>query len=213
MKQTGFLFDLDGVIIDSESEYTKIWSEINRQYPSGKDNLAYIIKGQTLSKILNDNFPPEKHEEVKSLLHRLENEMRYDYCEGAESFLEALNERRAPIALVTSSDEVKMAHLYEEIPGFRQKIGHIIDASRVKRSKPDPEGYLTAAASLGVDIRHCVVFEDSVQGVMAGRASGAYVVGIEGTKKREEIEPYADVVVKSLQEIDIEELTKLLENR
>lgn len=214
MKKIGFLFDLDGVLIDSETEYTRIWSTIGNLYPTGRENFALEIKGQTLSKILNDNFPTEEiREEVNKLLHKLEGEMKYSYCAGAESFLERLNAGKQQIAVVTSSDEVKMNHLYSDIPDFRSKITEVVDASQIKNSKPHPEGYLLGAEKLGVPVGNCVVFEDSLQGVMAGHASGAYVVGIAGTKTAKELAPYCDVVVNSLEEVNIDELIKTLEQR
>lgn len=207
MNFTGFLFDLDGVLIDSEREYSKIWNAIESKYPTGQEKFALKIKGQTLNKILEENYPEEIRHDVSRMLHELESEMTYTYCEGAESFLDFLNSRCDKIALVTSSDGKKMAHLYSDIPDFKSKVNVIIDSTKVKKSKPDPEGYLLAAKELGLDIRDCVVFEDSVQGVRAGRASGAFVVGIAGTKTREELEPYSDIVVDSLSEVrDILEL-------
>ena len=214
MDKIGFLFDLDGVLIDSEREYTKIWNEIEKEYPTGIENFAYKIKGQTLGKILSDNYPdPEIREKVTVRLHVLEKKMRYRYCEGAENLLERINEKGGKIAVVTSSDEVKMAHLHSDLPSFRNKVGVIIDASKVHKSKPDPEGYLLGAKKLGADIAKSVVFEDSVQGVRAGNASSAYVVGITGTKSRDELLPYSDIVIDSLLEINLEELIDLLKNR
>lgn len=214
MEKIGFLFDLDGVLIDSEEEYTRIWNEIEKRFPTGKPNFASIIKGQTLTKILNDNFPnPEVREKVTDLLHELEQEMTYRYCQGAEHIVNELNRKGGKIAVVTSSDEVKMSHLYRDIPDFRKKISVVIDSSRVKKSKPDPEGYLMAAKEHKVNIKKCVVFEDSVQGVMAGNAAEAYVIGITGTKTREELSRYSDQVVDSLEEVDIEELCKTLRCR
>ncbi len=52
MKSIGVLFDLDGVLIDSESEYTKVWSEVNRRFPSQYPDLAHRIKGMTLDNII-----------------------------------------------------------------------------------------------------------------------------------------------------------------
>lgn len=214
MDTIGFLFDLDGVLIDSETQYTRIWNEIDRRYPTGRDNLAYIIKGQTLTKILNDNYPDEETRgKVSDLLHKLESEMVYSYCPGAEDFLARLGALDARTALVTSSDGVKMAHLYSDIPEFRQKMGCVIDASKVTRSKPDPEGYLLASRELDVPISRCVVFEDSVQGVKAGSAAGAYVVGITGTKTREELSPHCNVVVDSLEEVELDSLIDKLKER
>lgn len=213
MTRIGFLFDLDGVLIDSEKEYTRIWEEIERAFPTGQENFANKIKGQTLTKILNDNFKEEEREQVTSSLYRMEKEMTYSYCEGAEKFLQTLMDMNVDTAVVTSSDKVKMNHLYDDLPEFRGKVNIVIDASKVVKSKPDPEGYCLAASELGKDIRNCVVFEDSVQGVRAGRSAGAYVIGITGTKTREDLRPYSDMVIDSLEEIDIDALTTLLKNR
>lgn len=213
MDKIGFLFDLDGVIIDSESEYTRIWEEIEKKFPTGRENFALAIKGQTLTKILEDNFPVSIREEVKVMLHMLEEKMKYSYCRDAEEFIRELNSRGRRIAIVTSSDNMKMAHLFTDIPELRTNVYGIIDATKVSRSKPDPEGYLRGAEMLCREIGKCAVFEDSVQGVMAGRASGAYVIGIAGTKKREDLEPYCHIVVDRLREVDIEELENLLSDR
>lgn len=207
MSDIGFLFDLDGVLIDSESEYTRIWNEIDTCFPSGKENFASVIKGQTLTRILSENYPDREVQlKVKEMLHEKEKEMSYKYCPNAEDFLDSLNEKKLKIAVVTSSDEVKMNHLYADIPDFLCKINVVIDATRVTRSKPDPQGYLIGARELGVAIGNCVVFEDSVQGVKAGNAAGAYVVGITGTKTREDLQPYSHRVIDNFSEIDIEEL-------
>lgn len=214
MKKIGFLFDLDGVLIDSEREYTRIWKEIEMLFPTGIENFALKIKGQTLSKILDDNFPDKDvREKVTALLHEKEKGMTYSYCPGAVGILTSLRKSFKPSAVVTSSDEVKMRHLYSDLPEFRSYIDLIVDASQVTNSKPHPQGYLLAAERLGIDIRNCVVFEDSVQGVMAGQASGAFVVGITGTKSREELSPYCDTVIDGLEEIDLHSLTSILENR
>ena len=66
-KKVGFLFDLDGVLIDSEKEYTSIWTEIDRQFPSGYENLALRIKGMTLTEIIDTYFPaPSQREGVRN---------------------------------------------------------------------------------------------------------------------------------------------------
>lgn len=210
----GFLFDLDGVLIDSESEYTKIWEIVNSEYPTGVTSLAHKIKGCTLDKILEDHYPDlSVREKVVSRLYELEKKMEYSYLPGAEALLSELKKRGIPAALVTSSNDVKMAHLDEELPHIRSFFSYIVTADQISASKPDPEGYLLAARKIDRDIRNCVVFEDSLQGVKAGRNSGAYVVGVAGTLPREVISPYSDVVVDSLKEIDLDSLIEILEKR
>lgn len=213
-QKIGFLFDLDGVIIDSESEYSRIWSQINKEYPSGIANLEQVIKGTTLSKILNDFFPTDEiREKVSKRLHELENQMVYEYLPYARDFLLELKKRKLPCALVTSSDNEKMNHLKEEIPGLFDFFDFIITGDLVKTSKPSPEGYLLGASKLNINPNNCVVFEDSLQGVTAGHNSGAYVVGIAGTLPAEQLTPFSDIVINNFNELEIDNLIQKLKKR
>lgn len=210
-KNIGFLFDLDGVIIDSENEYTKIWSQINREFPTGIENFAHKIKGSTLSKILEENYHSKELQEAVALrLHQLENQMNYDYLPFARSFLKELNERNIACVLVTSSDNRKMEHLWEEIPELKGYFKHIITGDMVNKSKPDPEGYLLAAKLIDANPENCVVFEDSLQGVMAGKNAKSYVVGMAGTLPAEILAPYSHIVVNNFNEIEIDSLIQKL---
>ena len=214
MNNIGFLFDLDGVIIDSESEYSRIWSQINHEFPSGIDNLELVIKGTTLDNILNEHYPSEPvRSQVESRLHELENKMEYKYLPGAFRFLKDLKESNLKIALVTSSDDMKMEHLKEEIPDLTTLFDFIVTARHVTRSKPDPQGYLLAASKLGVKAENCAVFEDSLQGVTAGNNAGAYVIGIRGTVSEESLKPFCDSIVTRLDEIAIDKLVDILSSR
>lgn len=209
----GCLFDLDGVIVDSERIYTKIWESIERQWPTGIENFAYKIKGTTLEDILEKHFPEEVRDDVTKELIRLEGMMIYEPLPGAIGFLDALRSKKIPLALVTSSNGLKMEHLWQDMPHLKEKFNLIITGDLVNRSKPDPQGYLMAAEGIGADPRRCAVFEDSLQGVKAGKAAGAYVVGVAGTLKAEVIAPYCDIVVDAIAEVDIDRLVELLETR
>lgn len=213
-KQIAFLFDLDGVIIDSETEYTKIWSHINEVYPTGVEDFARKIKGTTLTNILDRYYPDfETRGNVEQLLYREEQAMDYRYCTGAHEFLKELEKAGVPRAIVTSSNDEKMAHLYDQIPTFREDFDRIVDATMVKHSKPNPEGYLLGAEKLGVDIRHCAVVEDSMQGTLAGRNSGAYVIGVAGTLPAEAIAANCDIVVENLMDLDLKKTIEILKSR
>lgn len=211
MSNIGFLFDLDGVLIDSESEYSKIWNKINQEYPSGTENLEQVIKGCTLDKILSDHYPEETvRRAVFNRLHELESMMNYEYLPGANEFLTELKNRDLPVALVTSSDETKMNHLKDQIPGIFDFFNFIVTADLVTESKPSPQGYHLAAGKINCDPKNCVVFEDSLQGVMAGHNSGSYVVGVYGTLPAETLSPYADEIIGSLSEINLDKLIEIL---
>ena len=207
------LFDLDGVLVDSERLYTKIWEAIEKQWPTRIENFPYRIKGTTLEDILEKYFPKDIREDIANELLRLEGMMIYGPMEGALEFLDALKSRGIPVALVTSSNGHKMDHLWRDMPGFKEKFNVVITGDEVSRSKPDPEGYLAAAAALGVDPRRCAVFEDSLQGVKAGKAAGAFVIGISGTLKASDIKPYSDIVVNAVADIDPDRLAEILDAR
>ena len=203
----GFLFDLDGVIIDTESEYSKIWKKINEEFPSGIIGLEEKIKGTTLDNILITYYPDEKmRQQVADRLHELEGKMQYKYCPGAYEFLNNLSKNNLPKVLVTSSDNEKMKNLFLQLPELKHSFDYIITAEQVKTSKPDPEGYLLGANKIGIKPENCIVFEDSLQGVKAGKAASAYVIGIEGTFTSEQLSEYSDIIKDNLSDIDIQDL-------
>lgn len=210
----GFLFDLDGVLIDSETAYSEIWTRIEREYPTGIEDFARKIKGTTLEKILSDNYPDAStRAKVEARLYELEGQMKYTPLPGAVELLSTLNGRGIPAVIVTSSNDKKMQHLWSDLPDFRQYFRKIVDGDMVTHSKPDPEGYLLGASLIDRKPEHCVVFEDSLQGVKAGHNSGAYVVGVAGTLSAETIAPYCDMVVDTLEDFDVEGLVEILEDR
>lgn len=193
----GALFDLDGVIIDTESLYSLFWDKVGEEFGMETRPFGISIKGMTLVKILN-LFPPESHEEIQRRIHDYEDEMVYTPYPGALEYLDYLRANNVPIALVTSSDDKKMASLASQQPDLLPMFDVIIDATKVTRSKPDPQGYLLGAEAIGVNVEECYVYEDSLQGLKAGRASGATVIGIATTYPRSVVETLSDYTFDTL---------------
>lgn len=187
----GALFDLDGVIIDSESLYSLFWDRVGEEYSMKDRPFGIAIKGMTLVKIL-EMFPREDHEEIKRRIHEYEDHMVYTPFPGALEYLDYLRKNGVPIALVTSSDDKKMARVAEQQPDLIPRFDVIIDATKVTRSKPDPQGYLLGAEAIGVSPKDCYVFEDSLQGLKAARSSGAIVIGVATTYPRSVVESLSD---------------------
>lgn len=207
----GVLFDLDGVLVDSEREYTRIWERINKEFPSDVPNLAEQIKGTTLENILLTHYPDDEiRKKVEARLLDDESKMKYTYCPGARELLEDLKSNGVPIGLYTSSNDLKMEHLYRDLPDIKGFFDTIVTGDMVSRSKPDPEGYLECARRLGLDAGHWVVVEDSLQGVRAGEASGGGVLGVSGTLPAEVLAPHCTAVVTSLNGIDTESMHRLI---
>ncbi len=201
------LFDLDGVVIDTEREYSLIWAEIGARYVSHIPDFAHRIKGTSLQQIFANYFPDAAvQEEITKFLSECEGRMQYDYIAGAPQFIESLHRAGFATAIVTSSNDDKMNCLYKKHPELRDWFDIIITADNITHSKPHPECYLLAAEKLGVPVADCFVFEDSVAGVMAGKAAEMSVVGLTTTFPAEAIAPYSDIIIPDFQLFTYEKL-------
>lgn len=199
MKKTTALFDLDGVLIDSEGLYTDFWAEMGRKFQLPSPTFAHDIKGRTLNSILNEFFPSESAKaEIIEEVHRFEDNMEFRIFPGAQELLRDLRLHAVGIAIVTSSDDKKMEYLFRQQPAIRDMVDIVIDGSMVSKSKPDPEGYLTAARRLGGAPADAFVFEDSFQGLEAGRRAGATVIAVATTNSAESLKGKAHAVIDGL---------------
>lgn len=191
------LFDLDGVIIDSETQYTEFWgSQFHLYYPD-QQGLEYLIKGMTLTQIYERYFADQEEQRncITKALDDFELDMHYDYIAGFEDYIHRLRIKGIKMAVVTSSNLGKMANVYQQHPDFRSLFDSILTSEDFERSKPDPDGYLKAAKALGIEPNECVGYEDSINGLKAVRAAGMFCVGLATTNSREVVKPLADVVI------------------
>lgn len=191
------LFDLDGVIIDSETQYTEFWgSQFHLYYPD-QQGLEYLIKGMTLIQIYERYFANQEERQscITKALDNFELDMHYDYIAGIEDYIYLLRNRGIKTSVVTSSNLAKMANVYQQHPEFMSLFDSVLTSEDFERSKPDPDGYLKAAKALGVEPGECVGYEDSINGLKAVRAAGMFCVGLTTTNSREVVKPLADVVI------------------
>lgn len=211
MKERLFLFDLDGVIIDTEGQYSLFWNEIGERY-KGDSEFAGKIKGQTLSRIFASNFPgmPELCKEIAQKIDLLERNLSYDYIPGAMEFIEAVKMAGIPSAIVTSSNREKMKSLYRVRPELKSLFDRIYTGENFARSKPAPDCYSNAMSDFGVAAGGTVIFEDSPNGLKAARDSGGNIVGVATTFPREKIAPFCSVVIDNFKEVTVEGLCKEL---
>ncbi|MDY6000189.1 MAG: HAD family hydrolase [Candidatus Limisoma sp.] len=192
----GVLFDLDGVVVDSESIYTQFWSDIDKLYPTGVENFAIAIKGNTLQRILADYFPDnDVQQDILERIKDFEINMRYKPFAEAIRFINELKRNQFRIAIVTSSSQKKMDNLYAQNPGFREMFDAVVTGDMVSHSKPDPEPYLLGAKAIGVPPESCYVFEDSISGIESGIRAGATVIGLATTLPYDKIEGKAHLTI------------------
>ena len=204
----GVLFDLDGVLLDSEGLYSIFWNAMDKEFPTGINNFASFIKGFHLTRILSYFADDEVRQHVMDKLLDYERNMSFVFFPGALEFVRMLHESGIPIAIVTSSDEKKMQSLYLQHPVFPSLFDQIVTGDMVTTAKPDPACFLLAAQLLGVDIKNCVVIEDSRNGLIAGRASGARVVGLPTTLDPEEVRQLSDLMVNAVSDLTLDMLFK-----
>ena len=207
------LFDLDGVVFDTEPQYTVFWGGICRQYHPEHSGLEHEIKGQTLTQIYDRWFSGPllaEQESITSRLNDYEQQMSYEYIAGFEALIAALRQHGVKTAVVTSSNIPKMESVYRHQPGFTALFDAILTSEDFDRSKPDPDCYQKAAQRLGAESDECIVFEDSFNGLRAGRAAGMVVVGLATTNAVETIRPLSDLQVKDYDGMTFERLQTLL---
>ena len=207
-RRCGVLFDLDGVLLDSEGKYSIFWAQMDKEHPTGIDNFAAYIKGFHLNRILSYFDNEEARQQILNKLASFERDMRYEFFPGALELVRQLSEAGIAMAIVTSSDRKKMESLYSQHPEFPTMFDHIITGDMVIKAKPDPYCYLMAAKRLGIDIHDCIVVEDSSNGLIAGRESGARVIGVATTLSADAVSAYSDMTIDAVNQLTVERILK-----
>lgn len=190
------LFDFDGVVVDTETQYSVFWHRVGADF-LGMDDLEKRVKGQTLAYIYETFFPGMQAEqaEITAALDRFEQEMSFGFIPGVEEFIADLRRNGVKMAVVTSSNARKMEAVYRAVPGVKNLFDRILTAEMFTASKPAPDCFLLGMEVFGTVPETTYVFEDSFNGLRAGMASGATVIGLATTNPREEITPLCHYVL------------------
>ena len=201
------LFDMDGVVLDTEGQYDNFWREQGKRYHPDMPEFHKVIKGQTTELILKNYFEGDValQQQVSRELDEFERWMNFPYFPGVEQFIRTLQKHGVRTALVTSSNNKKMAYVLRVHPEFAELFECMIT-----RSKPDPECYLLAARELQIEPDDCCVFEDSFSGIEAGQRAGMKVVGLATTNPREKIQDKVDRVLSDFTGCVYDEFVSLM---
>ena len=215
-KKYGLLLDYDGVVVDSEPLYEKAMQIQFDKYDIkvGSEDWLFF-KGKDMKAVFeyirnkfDKNVDIDKIEKDYrvDLLREFKENMRY-----IPGFLELFYACRAIFrnALVTSTSREIMEWTFKNVP-VDNIFSMMITSSEVENTKPHPEPYLQAAERLGIPIACCVVIEDSLNGIRAGKAAGARVVAVTTTFSRDVLYE-ADLIIDRYDELSPEVLTRLIE--
>ena len=178
------LFDMDGLFIDSEPDWHNAETEMMRRYgydwqPSDQlECLGGPLSRVTeyMSECLNGSVEPALlgKEIISEMQIRLSSAA--SYMPGAIEFSKLVYESKIPQALVSASPRVLVDAVVSNLS--QNYFKETVASGDIPRTKPFPDPYLHAAKLLGVEIRNCLIFEDSQTGITAATASGAFVVSI-----------------------------------
>lgn len=217
MPISGFLFDLDGVIVDTAVFHYQAWRrmanelsfDISHEFNetlkgvSRMDSLNLILAhgGVTLTEERKLELATKKNEWYLELVSHMTPD---DILPGVEGFFYQLRQQGIRTALGSVS---KNAGLILERIGMLADFDAIVDGNKITNGKPDPEVFLKGAAELGLEPAQCVVFEDAVAGIEAAKRGGMFAVGIGSP----DVLTQADLVIPSLEHLTVTELLSAVE--
>lgn len=207
------LFDFDGVVMDTESQYTKFWDEKGKKYHPEIPDFGHHIKGQTLIQLYEHYFlhPSDLQEQITLELNEFETQMQFEFIPGVVDFMKELRENGVKMAIVTSSNNKKMSNAYRAHPELKTMVDRILTADMFTRSKPHPECFLMGASVFDASIEDCVVFEDSFHGLEAGNRAGMKVIGLATTNPASAIQDKATIVIPDFVGFTYEKMMAILD--
>lgn len=215
----GVLFDWDGVIIDSSRQHEASWERL-----AGEENALlppdHFVRGfgrkneLIIPEILGWTDDPAEIRRLslrkEALYREIVIEQGLDALPGVHGFLERLKAAGVP-SCVGSSTHRENIDTILQVMGFTGLFDDIVTAEDVNEGKPHPDVFLKAAGKIARGPTHCVVFEDALAGIEAGKAGGMKVVGVATTHDAATLEPLVDRVVHRLDELTVDDLVALWE--
>nr|WP_159464451.1 sugar phosphatase [Scandinavium goeteborgense] len=181
MQCKGFLFDLDGTLVDSLPVVERSWCHWADRHGLSHSEVLNFIHGKQAITSLRHFLPGRTEAEIQvefSWLERMESEdtAGITALPGALALLNHLDDAGIPWAIVTSGS-VPVAHARHRAAGLPEaKV--FVTAEQVKRGKPEPDAYLLGAELLGFDPAECAVVEDAAAGMLSGLAAGCHVIAV-----------------------------------
>ena len=176
----GILFDMDGVLFDSERALRSCWQELGDRLGLGDMTGVYqeclgvntVSSGAILRRAYGEDFDWEGFRRESSALYlRRFGDGSLPVKPGAREILDFFRDRGLPLALASSTNGDLVRHFLGKA-GLLSYFSVLVTGDMVSRSKPDPEIFLRACALLGIEPRQALVVEDSFNGVRAAWAGG-----------------------------------------
>ncbi|EPR1454302.1 sugar phosphatase [Citrobacter koseri] len=201
----GFLFDLDGTLVDSLPVVERTWCNWADRFGLTHDEVLSFIHGKQAITSLRHFMAGKPEEEIAAEFTRLEQIEATDTAgivalPGAVELLDHLNKAGIPWAIVTSGSMpvARARHQAADLPAPEV----FVTAERVKRGKPEPDAYLLGAQLLGLSPQECAVVEDAPAGILSGLAAGCHVIAVNAPEDTPRIAD-VDFALSSLEHISV----------
>ncbi|GGK38660.1 hydrolase [Deinococcus malanensis] len=193
-RPAGVLFDMDGVLTANNAFHRQAWQEVaaellnlnlsehdlDTKVDGGRNpEIIERLTGRVPDETLARTFHDAKEGRYRALAQGALREVA-----GLSGYLDVLDSRGIPFALVTSADAVNVAFGMEAL-GFGDRFRQRVLGEDVTRGKPHPEPFLMGAARLGLDPADCLAHEDAVNGVLSAAGAGCRVVALSTTARAE----------------------------
>ncbi|MEC7906719.1 MAG: HAD family phosphatase [Verrucomicrobiota bacterium] len=215
----GVIFDWDGVVIDSSRQHEESWELLAEEEGlplfDGHFKIGFGKRNELIIRtILEWTSGPEEIARLgdrKEVLYReIIQRDGIALLPGVGDFVKSLQEKHVPYAIGSSTPRENIESVLNYI-NREDWFCHIVAAADVEKGKPDPEVFLKAAGKLEVAPERCVVLEDSLSGIEAGKTGGMKVVALTTTNSREILEKSpTDLIVDSFNEVTIDRLGGLM---
>jgi len=178
---SGFLFDLDGTLVDSLPAVERAWSNWGARHGIAADEILSFIHGKQAITSLRHFMAGQTEAAIQAEFRLLEQNEAQDTAgvralPGAHTLLTTLDRLQIPWAIVTSGS-VPVAHARHKAAGLPLP-SVFITAEQVVKGKPEPDPYLLGAEKLGLHAEQCVVVEDAPAGILSGLNARCVVIAI-----------------------------------
>ncbi|MGM5631830.1 HAD family phosphatase [Apibacter raozihei] len=191
------LFDMDGVVTDTETQYDTFFHSFIPKYNLPSDFMSKI-KGVRWPDIVSNYFSHMSEKEITDLATIVsdfeKNDLEYRPIPGIHDFIKELKAEGFKIALVTSSMKFK-ANIALEKLGLKNTFDAEVTGDDIQKGKPAPDCYLLAAELVGCKPDECVVFEDSFAGIEAGKKAGMKVIALSTTNSEESLQSHTEKII------------------
>ena len=212
----GVIFDWDGVIIDSSDLHKASWEQLaeheGKELPPGYFKKGFGMRNETIiPEILQWTTDPREVQRLADLKEQCYRTVMIRQgispLPGVRPLLKDLRDHDIKCAVGSSTPVLNITTALDLL-GLRDAFDAIVAAEDVARGKPDPQVFLVAAQKIGISPSRCVVFEDALAGIDAGRRAGMKVVAVATTHQPDRL-ARADLVVHRLDEISVDDLERL----